>query len=181
MSRLPPYEVIQNAYLVNDVDEAVGRLTRTAGYGPWMILRHVELPKVWYRGKPAVVDMSAAFTQAGDVQIELIQQHNDAPSCYRDLYPKGKQGFHHTAMFVPDYEEAKKAYEDAGCPCAQLFELPDGGLAAYMDTSAVNGHMIEIYKESEGIRALYRMVREFVADNDRDAVMDGGSINRIMV
>lgn len=178
---LPQYEVIQNAYLVNDVDEAVRRLTRQAGYGPWLMLRHVELPRVWYRGKPAVIDMSAAFTMAGEVQIELIQQHNDDQSCYRDIYPKGKQGFHHTAMFVPDYEEAYAAFEAAGCPCAQLFELPDGGLAAYMDTSAVNGHMIEIYKESTGIRALYSMVRDFTATHPRDTIMDGGTVAGIMV
>jgi len=177
---LPQYQVIQNAYLVNDLDEAVSRLNRQAGYGPWMLLRHIEVPRVFYRGQPAIIDMSGAFTQAGDVQIELIQVHSSGPSCYRDIYPVGKQGFHHTAMFVPNYEEAYAAFEAAGCPCAQLFELPDGGVAAYMDTSAVNGHMIEIYKESSGIRALYSTVREFCAAHPRDTVMDGGTVASIM-
>ena len=40
--------------------------------------------------------------------------------------------------------------------------------------------MIEIYKESAGIRALYTTVREFAATHPRDTVMDGGTVASIM-
>jgi len=172
---MPHYTCIQNAYVVTDLDEAIKRFTREAGYGPWLVSRHVKLPRVLYRGNEAELDMSAAFTQAGDVQIELICQHNDGPSVYRDLYPKGTGGFHHTAMFVPDYEEAIRAYEDAGYPCAAYFELPDNGSACYMDTSPLLGHMIELYRDTQGIHDLYGAVRDlcekvkdptFVQDSD---------------
>ena len=177
---LPTFEVIQNAYVVNDIDQSIERMTRDAGLGPWLVNRNIQLPKVLYRGKEAELEISVAFTQAADVQIELIQQHNDGPSCYRDKYAAGEQGFHHTAMFVPDYEGAIKAYEDAGYPCAEYFELADNGSAAYMDTWPLLGHMVELYRDTQGIHDLYKAVLD-LCDNvsDRRHVQDGDIVRII--
>jgi hypothetical protein len=158
--KLPGHKVIQNAYVVTDIDEAISRMTRDSGFGPWIVMRHYQVPKVLYRGEPAELDMSIAFTQAGEVQIELIQQHNDGPSCYRDSFGPDGEGFHHTAMFAPEYEATIKAYEDAGYPCAEFFELGDGGSAAYMDTRKLLGHMLELYRDTQGIHDLYAAVRD---------------------
>lgn len=163
---LPHYTAIQNAYFVRDIDEAIEQFTK-AGYGPWLVSRHVDLPKVFYRGKETKIDMSAAFTQAADVQVELIQQHDDGPSCYHDVYGPGEQGFHHTAMFVPDYEQAIKDYEAMGYPCAQYFELPENGSACYMDVTSLHGHMVELYRDTPGIHQLYKAVRDLC-----DAIKD---------
>ena len=178
---LPTHNVIQNAYVVNDMDEAIDRFTQL-GYGPWLVNRNIQLPQVLYRGEEAELDITVGFTQGGDVQIELIQQNNDGPSCYRDVYAPGEQGFHHTAMFVPDYEGAIKAYEDAGYPCAEYFVLADDGSAAYMDTRKIFGHMVELYRDTQGIHDLYKAVRD-LCDNvsDRRHVQDGDVIRNVTV
>ncbi len=182
MSVLPTFEVIQNAYVVNDIDQAIERMTRDAGLGPWMITRNLTLPQVFYRGKEAELEISVAFTQAADVQIELIQQINDGPSCYRDVYAPGEEGFHHTAMFVPDYEAAIKAYEDAGYPCAEYFVLPEGGSAAYMDTNPLLGHMVELYRDTQGIHDMYAAVRNLCDTvEDRRHVQDGDAVKILAV
>jgi hypothetical protein len=172
---VPRYQVVQNAYVVADLDTAVKEMTR-AGLGPWLLLRDIQVPRVTYRGEESSVAMSAALSMAGDVQIELIHQHDDRPSCYRDLYPPGRTGLHHTAMFPPDWEAAVAAYEAAGFPCANMLFLPDGGIAAIMDTSAVLGHMVELYKDSEGLRQLYRSVKELCDGHGPDVVIDAGSV-----
>ena len=56
-----------------------------------------------YRGMPNEVDFSTAISMAGEVQIELVEQHCENPSCYRDMFRKGQEGFHHIAVVCDDY------------------------------------------------------------------------------
>ena len=58
------------------------------------------------------------IAQAGPVQIELIKQHDDRASVYRDLFAKGESGFHQLCTVTPDYDGKKAHYERLG------YELP---------------------------------------------------------
>jgi hypothetical protein len=171
--------VVQNAYVVDDLDKGIEAFTKQ-GFGPWLVLPDVDVPSVTYRGKPASVSMSAALTQAGDIQIELICPKDDRPSCFRDLFAPGQSGMHHTAMFPDDWPAAVAAYEAAGFPCANLIELPDGGAAAIMDTSSVTGHMTELYRDSEGLRQLNQSVRDLCASQSIDVVVYARSVAEAM-
>jgi Glyoxalase/Bleomycin resistance protein/Dioxygenase superfamily len=173
MLSVPRYEVIQNAYVVNDLDEAMQGFHERAGYGPWMTLREVPLTRVLYRGAPAELNLACAFTQAGDIQIELIQQLDDRPSALRDLYPKGRQGFHHTTFRTAAFQETIDAYEEAGLPCVQLMDQPDGKGMAFIDASPLLGHMIEVYEDSDTIRGFYALVRGFCEEWDGTRLVHG--------
>ena len=48
-----------------------------------------------FRGKLTKIDMSAAIAYSGDLQIELIYQHDDAPSIYTELPRGGRSGLQH--------------------------------------------------------------------------------------
>jgi hypothetical protein len=96
------------------------------------------------------------------------------------MYKRGESGFHHTGMFPDDYELARRAYEAAGFPCAQQSELPGGAVAAIMDARELNGHMVELYKSSESLRKLFTIVRELGTEHDRDEIVDGGSVAKLM-
>ena len=61
----------------------------------------------------SAVDVQVAVAQAGPVQIELIQQHCDRPSVYRDLVDKGESGFHQLCTVTADYEGKIARYERA--------------------------------------------------------------------
>jgi len=153
------HKILQLAYVVNDVREAAARWTRTFGIGPFFLLERPRVTNPLYRGKPGDVSFSAALAQAGDVHVELIEQHCDSPSCYRDLIPKGREGFHHVAVIVEDYEKDVARYEALGCPVAASGEF--GPLRfCYVDASATMACMVEVLEDLPFIHNYFTRVRE---------------------
>ena len=156
---LANHKVLQLAYVVNDVREAAARWTKTFGIGPFFVLERPEVANPVYRGAPGEVAFSAALAQAGDVHIELIEQHCDSPSCYRDLIPKGQEGFHHVAVIVEDYEKEVARYEALGFPVASSGEF--GPLKfCYVDTSPVMNCMVEVLEDLPFIHNYFARIRE---------------------
>lgn len=152
------HRTIQNAYYVSDLDAAIERWHRLWGIGPFFVRRHIVLPEVRYRGRPARLDISAAYVQAGPIQVELVTQHDDAPSAFRDVYAAGQEGFHHVAVIPDDYDRLIAQYERQGFPVATELRTASGRGAAYLDTRPMLGHMVEVYVISESLTALYRDV-----------------------
>jgi hypothetical protein len=152
------HRIVQNAYYVSDLDSAIARWHALWGLGPFLVRRHIVLPEVSYRGVPALLDISAAYVQAGDIQLELVTQHNDAPSGFRDAFAPHEEGFHHVAVVPADYQALIGAYAALGYPVATELRTASGRGAAYVDTRALLGHMVEIYWPSPGLTALYRDV-----------------------
>ena len=53
-------------------------------------------------GTPQEADVSYAFGYVGDMMIQFIQQHDETPSIYRDMYKNGEEGYHHIGVLVSD-------------------------------------------------------------------------------
>ncbi|MGZ6007918.1 MAG: VOC family protein, partial [Rhizomicrobium sp.] len=87
-------EVMQLAYVPADFDAALRFWIETMGAGPFFALDHVKLEDVKYKGAPADIDFSMVIGYWGDVQIELIRQHNGAPSIYKTWRDEGREGLH---------------------------------------------------------------------------------------
>jgi len=160
-------QVIQNAYVVNDIDEAIERWHALWGIGPFFVRRHIAMAHVRYRGSASQIDISAVYVQAGPVQVELVQQHCDTPSAFRDMYAAGSEGFHHVAMQPMDYQQLMDHYAARGFAVATEVRTAGGRGAAFIDTRPLLGHMTEVYMAREGTLALYRMVAEGAAHWDR--------------
>ncbi|MBI1182278.1 MAG: VOC family protein [Alphaproteobacteria bacterium] len=159
--------VFQNSYVVPDIDAALQRWTRKLGVGPFYIYRHLDLGPVTYRGKPSTLDASFALAQAGDIEVELIQQHDDAPSAYRDVYARDRGGFHHVGAWVEDFDAAKAAYERLGYPAVTTGGAPDiGGRFAYMDTRADLGVMVELVEQRQDLLDFQVMLTDAARDWD---------------
>jgi hypothetical protein len=153
------HKVLQIAYVVNDVRASAEKWMQTFGVGPFYILDRPQVGDPLYRGAPQEVEFSAALAQAGDVHIELIEQHCDSPSCYRDLVPKGSEGFHHVAVIVEDYQKEVARYEEMGFPVAASGTF--GPLSfCYVDTSPVTGGMIEVLENLPFIHNYFARIRE---------------------
>ena len=164
---------IQMAYMVDDLDQAMARWHRLWGTGPFLVRRHIAMEQVWYRGQPATLDISAGFVQAGSVQVEFIEQHDDAPSAFRDMYARGQQGLHHVAVLPEDARATVDALVAKGFPVATELRTRGGRGAWFIDTRPLLGHMMEIYPPSEGIHDLYRRVaQEAAAWDGRMRVID---------
>lgn len=161
------HKIIQNAYYVGDLDGAIERYHRLWGIGPFLVRRHIVLPHVTYRGAMAQLDISAAFVQAGPIQIELVTQHNDAPSAFRDAFAPGQEGLHHVAMIPDDYQAVIAHYAALGYPVATELRTASGRGASYVDTRPMLGHMTEVYLPSDNLDALYRDVAAAAAAWDR--------------
>lgn len=145
--RLPNRRVMQTSFIVDDLDDACMRWVRTTGIGPFLTVRNIPLTDFTYRGdKGEGIDFSVAIAQSGGVQIELVQQHCDRPSAYRDLIAKGAQGFHHICFYcddAADYEATCDWYDRQGFVTAIDGRMGDMRFR-YIDTSAAIGCMVEL-------------------------------------
>jgi catechol 2,3-dioxygenase-like lactoylglutathione lyase family enzyme len=150
--------VMQACWAVPNIDEACRLWTETMGIGPFYLFRDLKIDTVNYRGTPTSTHFSVAIAQAGGTQIELVEQHCDNPSAYRDLVAKGERGFHHIAIYVSDYEAALKQYTDKGFVAAI-----DGTFGkmrfAYVDTSEALGCMVEIIEHDPVQDEIFARVR----------------------
>lgn len=152
--------VVQVAYVVDDVIEAAERWAKTMGAGPFFIGRNIPLSDCLYRGVEKPLDHTNACGQCGPVMLELVQQNNDGPSAFRDMYPPGKEGLHHMATFAADFDTELARYVDLGFEPANIATTTGGIRFAYIDTTAQLGHMMEFYQEGPEILGFYKMVAD---------------------
>lgn len=155
-----PLSVVQQAYYVADLDAAIARWHAALGLGPFFVRRHIALSSARYRGAPAHLDISAAYVQSGTIMIELVTQHGDDPSGFRDLYAAHESGPHHAAVIPEDYDALVAHFVGLGYPVTTELMTASGRGAAYLDTRPLTGQMLEIYRPNDGLRALYREVAQ---------------------
>jgi hypothetical protein len=91
----PDDGIIQMAYVVPDIRQAIRAWVDKMGVGPWFVLDHFTGIDPKYRGGESKADVALAMSFAGHMNIELIQPNNDAPSVYREGIEKRGYGFHH--------------------------------------------------------------------------------------
>ena len=134
----------QQAYLVNDLEASCERWAELFGAGPFVTAPHHKTDRFDYRGTPQEADVSYAFGYLGDMMIQFIQQHDDTPSIYRDMYAAGEEGFHHVGILVSDFEAELNRYRGMGFEVACRLYADDVD-AAYVDTRSVTGGFTEIH------------------------------------
>lgn len=150
--------IVQQAYVVADIEAAMRRWTDTMGVGPWFFNPSIQVDDTMYRGQPTNLAFAGAITYAGDTQLELIQPLDDSPSCYRDLVPTGQERHHHVAIFADDFDADVARYVAAGFPVAFSGRNRDMRFA-YCDTSSVLGIMVEILEDVPSVRASFGAVK----------------------
>lgn len=154
----PGKHIMQVAMIVENIKTACLDWIRTTGIGPFLHVPHITVEEYDYRGvKQVGLDFSVAIAQSGGVQIELIQQHNDAPSAYRDTIAKGETGFHHLAIYTGDYDAVYASYIDKGYETAVTGTF-SGHRFSYIDTSDSIGCMIELIEDSPMQADFFRRV-----------------------
>jgi hypothetical protein len=150
-------QILQFSWVVRDLEEAARRWHQNMGIGPFLVNRHLKINDPLYRGTPQVTDFSTAIAQAGPVQIELVEQHDDSPSCYRDTVPVGTEALHHVAIIAADYDAAVADYRGRGFALANEGRFGDVRFC-YVDTAAAIGHMVEILEDMPTIRGFFGAV-----------------------
>lgn len=156
---MPRNRFFQVAWVVNDLDAAIRHWVENVRVGPFFKIPHVQVSDFRYRGTPGTLDFSGALAQSGPMQIELIEQHSDGPSAYRDTFAPGEEGFHHMCTLVEDYDAEIAHYASQGI--VPSVEACFGDMRfAYLDSRATLGHMIEIVEDLPSIRELFKVVAD---------------------
>jgi catechol 2,3-dioxygenase-like lactoylglutathione lyase family enzyme len=155
----------QLAFVVKDVRSAMRYWAGQLGIGPFFVVPEYEFVDYRYRGEPTRPPVvTLCFAQSGDLQIELIQQHNDAPSAYLDFLAAGREGAQHVASWFGDPREYEDACERMACRGFTLVHEsgPGNTLArfAYFETQIAGGMMVEL---AEALRPSVRAITATVA------------------
>ncbi len=164
MSTLSRYPIFQEAYLVNDIDESIKKWNALFGAGPFIRVPHHKTDTFDYRGTNHEADVTYAFGYLGDMMIQFIQQHDDTPSIYLDMFPDRSEGQHHIARLVADYEGTRDSILADGHDLA--CELEANGIhACYLDTRSAIGVFTELHSITDRILTTFGRWRD--AHRDR--------------
>ncbi|HUN57649.1 MAG TPA: VOC family protein [Candidatus Binataceae bacterium] len=167
----PEGGIIQTAYVVKDIQQAMQEWITKLKVGPWFLLKHFTGEDALYRGKPTDVDVSIAMSFAGHMMIELIEQHNDVPSVYREISENRGYGFHHWGIATADFERDVERYRASGCDLAFYERVPSGGRVGYMDTTSYLPGMAELIELGASFDATFsRMYGATLAWDGRNPV-----------
>ena len=143
------FRFFQIGHVVHDVVAAARTWSRTFGVGPFHVLPITEQRLSHGADDLRTIRLQIAVAQAGPVQIELIQQHCDTPSIYRDWSRGGTSSFHQLATVTSHYDEKKRHYESLGYPI--VAESRDTGFRiAYVDTLRAFGFYTEVVELKPG-------------------------------
>jgi len=153
-------EIRQNGYVVRDIDAAMKHWTEVLGVGPFFYIPEVRTETFIYRGKPSSPRISIALANSGDLQIELIQQHDDEPSMYRDFLRAGREGLQHVSSWEEDIDAVVARAEATGHTVAQSGSLPGGVRFVYFDTELHPGTVFEVSNLAGPLAQLPQMIAD---------------------
>jgi len=165
--------IMQISWIVPDLQAAMREYTERLGIGPWFVSEHFTPEVNLYRGEPNDADISIGMTYSGHMNFELIEQHDDKPSVYRETLLKRGYGFHHWALASHDIEADIASYQAKGDAIA-LDIIINGGRVVYADTSGYLDGMTELIEITDGVRSGFGDMFRIAWDWDGQDLIFGG-------
>jgi hypothetical protein len=163
--------VMQLGFVVPDLERAVAHWSSAVGVGPFFLLEHVQFAETFYRGEPTTIDMSVAVAQWGHVQVELVQQFNDAPSIYSEFPGRELGGLQHVGVMTQSVERDLERLRPLGIDPVQWGSTANGIRFAYLTTDQHPGAMIELIEHGPAIDGFFAIVREAARNWDGSTPM----------
>jgi hypothetical protein len=151
----------QNGYVVRDIQAAMAHWSKVMGVGPFFFVEEVPVSRFEYNGISSDLKMSIALANSVDLQIELIEQHNDAPSMYLDFLednPKG--GLQHVAFWTQDFDEDFERAISEGLTVGQRGQIGRDGRFVYFRSEGPTGTVIELSEISGRKGKLFEEIRQ---------------------
>jgi len=156
----------QNGYVVRDIDAAMAYWTEVLGVGPFYYIHDVPVENFAYRGTPSDAALSIALANTGDLQIELIQQRNDAPSMYKDFLDAGHEGLQNIAYWTKAFDDDLAKAKTRGFTIGQRGEIGERGGFVYFAEEHHPGTVIELSDISGPKGAFFDHIRNVAAKWD---------------
>ena len=153
-------EIRQFGYVVDDIEAAMKYWSEVMGVGPFFYNERVPIANYHYKGKPYEVHNSVALANSGQIQIELIQTRNDAPSAYKEFKEKHGTGLQHIAFWTQQFDADLKTMEEQGFTVTMSGGVGNKGRFVYFDKEYHPGTVIELSEVLGPKGEMFRMVRE---------------------
>ncbi len=150
-------KVIQVAYLVEDMDEAMEHWVRQLGVGPWTCIRDIRLEAV-YDGVPIELAMHEGLSYVGELQIQLVEplEPDALHSPYRAFVEAGRWGMHHMAFFSEDIERDVERAVAQGFERTCEMRSKDGHRYFYLRSKAMPEVWIEFLEVYPLLTEIFR-------------------------
>jgi methylmalonyl-CoA/ethylmalonyl-CoA epimerase len=145
-------------YWTDDLAAGMAQAERVLGVGPFQVLAHVDLGDFRFRGEPAVLDHSAAFTAWGPVLLELNVVHDVQPAALRDALGITAGAVSHVAWTTDDLPAERQYLASAGCPL--LTTSVGGAVADWFGGGSLFGHPVEVHQPPQGVLDFWQSVRQ---------------------
>jgi Glyoxalase/Bleomycin resistance protein/Dioxygenase superfamily len=153
-----PGPIRQIGYVVRDLDTALEGWVEL-GIGPWFVIRGLP-QRVTCRGEPCEITLSLALANSGDLQIEVIQQQDDAPSIFTEFLSSGREGFQQFAYWTADFKATMQAVKEAGWPIVWSGGEDIGTRFAYVEPPNSPATILEIMELTEATTGMATFVRD---------------------
>lgn len=140
--------IVQNAYLVENIEQAAAAWSTQLGVGPFLHLPVVECTDVTWRGEPVEFPLATAVGYSGDLQIELLLMQPEQVRRFPELFRSGAGKLHHYQVRTDDLDGLiaargladkvlLKGHAVAGMKfCFVDLGLPDGSLLEITEPTA---------------------------------------------
>lgn len=158
--------IIQQAFTVEDIESSIHTYVELHGVGPWFVRGPFVPTAAQYRGRPSQPRLTLARAFSGDVMLELVQQHDDAPSVYREQVGRHGYGFHHWGRLTSTFDADVVRFAELGMPVAFSDVTPTGSRIAYVDTATRLPGMTELIESNDAQRRLYAGMEASARDWD---------------
>lgn len=159
--------VCQNGYVVRDIARAMRHWIDVMGVGPWFYIEDVKTDWFTHRGEASDIKMSIALANSGDLQIELIQQRNNAPYMYKEFLDAGQEGLQHMSYWTENYQNLYDKALSLGYRVGHEGCIGgEKGRFAYFDTQGHPGTVVEISDISGSKGRTFAHIRKVAQDWD---------------
>jgi hypothetical protein len=125
-------DIRQIGYVCRDAGKSLQRWIDKGALGPCILYRNLTLPML-YRGELSLVSMHVGLGFRGPLQIEFIEQTNDAPSPYLACYQGGNTGLHHIAFATRDMTRSLTTARQRGYDIVATIDGASGRYAYFQD------------------------------------------------
>lgn len=159
-----PSPVRQIGYVVTDLDNAINGWLEL-GVGPWFVMRDLPM-QANYRGAPCETTLSLAWSNSGELQIELIEQRDQTPSIFTEFLTAHGPGLHQLAYWTTDFEDTMRRVETAGWPVVWHGGEGYGVRFAYVEPPIAPTAVIEISELTDATAANAMFMHDAAVDWD---------------
>lgn len=158
--------IYQICFVVPNLRDAVEEWTSSGRAGPFYLFENFEFKNPNYKGEAIAPDVSLALGYSGDLNIELIEQHDDTPSIYKEQIDSKGYGFHHFARLSANMDQSIAEETVWGYACSFSAAFADGTRCAYIDTRSITGGFTEYIEYNDGVEGLLGLMHDAAKDWD---------------